>query len=164
MLTRIAIGTLVLLLLTACGDDGPNVPDPGTVASRLPSNLPSVPPLPSLPTSLPTSLPSDLPSVPTSLPSVSLPPGVTGMKQFISTVRARVPEVAKGRADAEIAAVGIAACTNLKAGRSADEIVTVTRSLGTLDAQAVDDATARELVKLAIDTMCPGEKDRVDEF
>jgi hypothetical protein len=42
--------------------------------------------------------------------------------------------------------------------------VAETRSLGTPDAEATDQATARELVKLAIDTTCPDQDRRVDEF
>jgi hypothetical protein len=79
-------------------------------------------------------------------------------------VRGKLPQVAAGRADAEITAVATRACQALAADRSADEIVAETRSLGTLDAEATDQATARELVKLAIDTTCLDQARRVDEF
>jgi hypothetical protein len=72
--------------------------------------------------------------------------------------------VAQGRGDAQIGAIGATACAALKARRPAGDVVALTRSLGTLDAEAIDEATARELVKLAIDTVCPDQAARVDEF
>lgn len=162
MRIRVALVALGLFALSACGDEGTNVPslpDPGTVASRLPTNLPS------LPTNLPTTLPPP-PSLPSNLPT-KLPtrlPGIEGMQKYTSTVKAQVPEAASGRTDAEIAAVGLQSCGLLKADRPAAEVIERTRSLGGLDAEAVDEATARELVKLAIDTICLDEKSRVDEF
>jgi hypothetical protein len=82
----------------------------------------------------------------------------------VAVVRARVPDVANGRTDAEIAAVARTACRNLARGTSADDVVAQAQSLGTLDAEATDQATARELVKLAIDTVCLDQARRVDEF
>jgi hypothetical protein len=75
-----------------------------------------------------------------------------------------VPDVAAGRTDAEIAAVARTACRDLAARRSADDVVAQAQSLGTADAEATDQATARELVKLAIDTVCLDQARRVDEF
>jgi hypothetical protein len=43
-------------------------------------------------------------------------------------------------------------------------VIAETRTLGTADAEATDEATARELVKLAIDTVCLDQAKRVDEF
>jgi hypothetical protein len=82
----------------------------------------------------------------------------------VRVVRARVADVAAGRTTAEIAAVAVRACVALRAGRPAEEIQAEARSLGTLDAEATDDATARELVKLAIDTVCADQAGRVDDF
>jgi hypothetical protein len=82
----------------------------------------------------------------------------------VAVVRAKIPEVARGRTNKEIAAVALRACVGLAAGRSADQIVAEAQSLGTVDATATDQATARELVKLAIDTVCPDQAARVDEF
>ena len=83
---------------------------------------------------------------------------------FVAAVRDRLPEIAADRRDEEIGDVARQACAGLAAGTDADRIVAGTRSLGTLDAEATDQATARELVKLAIDTVCPGQAGRVDEF
>jgi hypothetical protein len=82
----------------------------------------------------------------------------------VRVVRAKVPDVAAGRTTAEIAGIATAACRSLRAGRSAEQITAEARSLGTVDAEATDDATARELVKLAIDTTCLDQARRVDEF
>jgi hypothetical protein len=87
-----------------------------------------------------------------------------GLAGFVAVVRSRVPEVTLDRRDEEIEAVAQQACASLAAGKSADAIVDETRSLGTADAEATDQATARELVKLAIDTVCLDQRDRVDEF
>jgi hypothetical protein len=79
-------------------------------------------------------------------------------------VQARVPDVAVDRRDEEIGAIAQQACASLAAGKSAAALVAETRSLGTADAEATDQATARELIKLAIDTVCPDQDGRVDEF
>ena len=83
---------------------------------------------------------------------------------FVAVVRDKVPEVAAGRSDAEIQAVADAACADLAAGKDGDAIVDSTRALGTVDAEATDHVTARELIKLAIDTTCLDQARRVDEF
>jgi hypothetical protein len=91
-------------------------------------------------------------------------PSSGGTAEFVRVVRARVPEVAAGRTTAEIAAIASRACRSLRAGREAGAVQAEARSLGTLDGEATDDATARELVKLAIDTTCLDQASRVDEF
>ena len=92
------------------------------------------------------------------------PTGNGGTAEFVRVVRARVPDVAAGRSTAEIAAIATTACRSLRAGHPAEHISAEARSLGTLDAEATDDATARALVKLAIDTTCLDQAKRVDEF
>ncbi|GAA4966246.1 DUF732 domain-containing protein [Actinoplanes utahensis] len=84
--------------------------------------------------------------------------------RFVTVVKTELPAVAAGRTDQEIRAIGDTACDDLAAGGKADVIVATTRTLGTLDAEATDQATARELVKLAIDTICLDQSGRVDEF
>jgi len=83
---------------------------------------------------------------------------------FVDVVRAQLPDVAVDRRDEELRAVADQACAALADGTDGDEIVARTRSLGTQDAEATDQATARELIKLAIDTTCPDQDRRVDEF
>jgi hypothetical protein len=87
-----------------------------------------------------------------------------GMPAFVSAVQAKMPEIAVDRRDEEIEAIAQQACASLAAGTKADALVAETRALGTADAEATDQATARELIKLAIDTVCPAESDRVDDF
>jgi type IV pilus biogenesis protein CpaD/CtpE len=88
----------------------------------------------------------------------------TRMSEFPRIVRDKLPEIAAGRQDTELQAIADTACEGLAAKKSADAIVDVTRTLGTLDAEATDHVTARELVKLAIDTTCFEQRGRVDEF
>ncbi|MEV0898929.1 hypothetical protein [Actinoplanes sp. NPDC049802] len=88
----------------------------------------------------------------------------SGPSRFVLVVKAELPEVAQDRADSEIQAIADTACADLDAGRNSNEIIAVTRTLGTLDAEATDHVTARELIKLAIDTTCLDQAARVDEF
>ena len=107
------------------------------------------------------------PSPRTPAPSASTLTSATGnggTAGFVRVVRSKVPDVAAGRSTAEIAAIATTACRSLRLGRSANRITVDARSLGTLDAEATDEATARELVKLAIDTTCIDQAARVDEF
>ena len=92
------------------------------------------------------------------------PRTTAGAAGFVSVVRERVPEVAADRRDEEIEDIARRACASLAAGDDADAVVAETRSLGTMDAEATDQATARELIKLAIDTVCPDQDRRVDDF
>jgi hypothetical protein len=91
-------------------------------------------------------------------------PATAGTGSFVELVRAKLPEIATDRRDEEIQAIADTACAELGAGKEPDAIVAGTRSLGTLDAEATDQATARELIKLAIDTTCPDQSGRVDDF
>jgi hypothetical protein len=86
------------------------------------------------------------------------------VQRFVVVVRHELPDVAAGRTDAELTAVAATACEGLATGAGADNVTADAQSLGTLDAAATDPATARELVKLAIDTVCPDQAARVDEF
>jgi hypothetical protein len=89
---------------------------------------------------------------------------IAGAAGFVAVVRSKLPTVANDRRDEEISLIAEAACGGLAGGLTADQLVTETRSLGTDDATATDQATARELIKLAIDKVCPEEKKRVTEF
>lgn len=135
------VAAATALTLAGCGDDAGPAPAPvvtgGTTAAS--------------------------PAAPTD-PPAQQGTGAEPAAQFVSVVRDRVPEVAVDRRDDEIAAVAEQACASLADGTDADAIVERTRSLGTADAEAVDQATARELIKLAIDTVCPDQDRRVDEF
>jgi hypothetical protein len=135
------VAAATVLILAGCGDDpepatGP--PATGTTATGAPAA--------------------------TEEPSAQTGTGAEPAAEFASVVRDRVPEVAVDRRDDEIAAVARQACASLASGKEADALVDETRSLGTADAEATDQATARELIKLAIDTVCPEQSGRVDEF
>jgi hypothetical protein len=104
------------------------------------------------------------PAAATSAAPTKIVPTKVGANAFVSVVRARVPEVAAGRTDQEIQAIADTACADLTGGKDSDTIVDAARTLGTVDAEATDHATARELVKLAIDTTCLDQAPRVDEF
>jgi hypothetical protein len=95
--------------------------------------------------------------------SPSAPP-VVDDREFVTTVREALPEVAANRTDDEIAALATGICAGLAGGDPADDLVATTRSLNTADAEATDHATARELIKLAIDVACPEHAARVTEF
>lgn len=112
----------------------------------------------------PEEVPSPAGSTAPAAPSSRGPVAADGAATFVTTVQAKVPEVALDRREEEIAAIAQQACADLAAGKDADAVVAAARSLGTADAEAADQATARELVKLAIDTVCPDQSRRVDEF
>ncbi|MDI6102089.1 hypothetical protein QLQ12_26065 [Actinoplanes sp. NEAU-A12] len=139
----VAAVTVAVCVLAGCSDRAPEAPAATSAAAA--ATAPAAPA--------------------TSVAATAANPGTaSGPDGFVAVVRARLPEVAVDRRDEEIQAIADTACADLIAGRSADDIVTATRTLGTVDAEATDHATARELVKLAIDTTCFGERDRVDEF
>ncbi|HWS31931.1 MAG TPA: hypothetical protein VN408_04220 [Actinoplanes sp.] len=96
--------------------------------------------------------------------ATAAPSATTDPDSFVGVVRAQLADIAAGRTDREIQAIAATACADLTAGASGDDVVDVTRALGTTDAEATDHATARELIKLAIDTTCLDQAPRVDEF
>lgn len=176
-----ATAVVAIGLLSACsGGSGAGVA--GATLPPVPSagvSSPAVvvsPPVPSeVPTTLPTPPAASIAPLPTgstsptvSSPSPSTPLDATNaarrLAAFVAQVRAKVPDVAAGRGDPQIAAVATAACAGLAARVPADALVSLTRTLGTLDASATDRANARELIKLAIHDVCPSQAGRVDEF
>lgn len=145
------------LVLAGCTDDGPEsgAKTPSSVAATA-AGTAKVGDAP--PTTEPTTEPT---KKPTKKPTTEPAPAAGS---FVDVVREKLPEIAADRRDEEIQAIADTACAELGAGKKADAIVAGTRSLGTLDAEATDQATARELIKLAIDTTCPDQSRRVDEF
>lgn len=77
---------------------------------------------------------------------------------FVAVVQRELPGVAVDHRDEEIAALAEQACAALAAGRSAGAVVAGVRAFGT------DRASARELVRLAVGTVCPGQDRRIGEF
>lgn len=184
------LSAAAVLTLGACAgqpDNAPQDPTPGAVGTPVPSRersspsearspaQPSATPPPTTTsprTAVPPTRRTASPPADPAAPTTSAPPtpssrsggGGPATRTFVTVVRAQVPEVANGRTDAEIGAIAALACSALHQAQPADDVVSLTRSLGTLDAEATDQATARELVKLAIDTACIDEAARVDQF
>jgi ABC-type glycerol-3-phosphate transport system substrate-binding protein len=77
---------------------------------------------------------------------------------FVAVVQREVPGLAMDHRDEEIAAIAEQACAALAAGRSAGAVVAGVRTYGT------DRATARKLIRLAIETVCPEQDRRADDF
>jgi hypothetical protein len=79
----------------------------------------------------------------------------TPARSFVPAVRERLPEVAVDRRDEEIQAIADRACAALAGDQEAAEVLAATESRS---------ATARQLVRLAIDTTCPDQDRRIGEF
>ena len=148
LLTTTTALALAATTLAGCGSDDPVTPTAGATQ----------------PTAAPTSTAGGAPATPTDGQTSGAPAGADGSAGFVAVVRDKLPAVAADRRDEEIGTIAEEACAGLSGGRSADEVVAQALTLGTLDAEATDHATARELVKLAIDTVCPDQAKRVDDF
>ena len=167
-----AVAVVLALATTGCGDDEAepgNVPVPATSSAPAPAPGVSSSPV-SAQAQPPADEPAENPDVagtadPGADDNASAPDDAArGSGDFVSTVKAKLPQVAADRRDEEIALVAEQACAGLAAGLAGDQVTAETRTLGTQDAAATDEATARELVKLAIDVVCPNQAKRVDEF
>jgi hypothetical protein len=77
---------------------------------------------------------------------------------FVTAVRQDLPHLAVDRREEEIVALAEQTCTALAARRPADAVVGEVRAFG------ADGASARELVRLAITTVCPEQGRRAGEF
>jgi hypothetical protein len=145
------VAVVALCALSGC-DDGGSTETPSPTVSAAP-------------TQSPTTVAPATEAAGTTPPAVgTMPPAAGAAAEFVAVVRRELADVAAGRTDAELASVATTACQGLADGTSADDVTAAAQSLGTLDAEATDQATARELVKLAIDTACPAQATRVDEF
>jgi len=81
-----------------------------------------------------------------------------GPAGLVAVVQRELPGVSVDHRDEEIAALAQQACAALAAGRSADAVVAGVRTFGT------DRASARQLVRLAVGTVCPEQRRRINEF
>jgi len=159
------VAAVAVLILAGCGDDAEPaaVPAPTAASATVPTTATTT----SAPAATATATATATAGAPARTTAGTRPAPArtgTGPDGFVDAVRARVPEIAVDRRDEEIQAIAQQACASLAAGTDADALVAETRSLGTADAEATDQATARELIKLAIDTVCPDQSRRVDEF
>jgi hypothetical protein len=85
--------------------------------------------------------------------------GSRGLDGFVADVRSQVPQVAVDRRDEEIEEIAQQACPSLEADKKAAAVVTEVEEMA-----GVDKATADKLIKLAIETVCPAQHGRADEF
>jgi hypothetical protein len=157
MLTAGAALALTTTALTGCGTESTPVTAPpgATTPAPVPSQVPSV---------IASAEPDVSGEVDAVDPDEAPDDDVAGAAGFVALVRSKLPAVATDRRDEEITLIAEAACGGLAGGLTADQVVAETRSLGTEDADATDQATARELIKLAIDKVCPEEKKRATDF
>jgi hypothetical protein len=146
------LGAAVLLLaLGGCGD-GPEA-EPATVPVPVTSSAEAVP-----------SRPAVVASRSAGSQAAAAPAGATPQAaeerpaDFVGVVQRELPDLAMDHRDEEILALAEQSCAALAAGRSAGAVVAEVRTFGT------DRASARELVKLAITTVCPEQDRRSDEF
>jgi hypothetical protein len=133
-----------VLVLAACGDD-----------EAKPADVPAPVPVESTttPEAAATTTPAAATPARTTRTATTGPaaPAAGGLAAFVRVVQARTPEIALDRRDEEIEAIAQQACASLTAGKKAGALVAETRALGTADAEATD-------------TVCPDQRDRVDEF
>ncbi|MEU4624783.1 hypothetical protein AB0G04_33030 [Actinoplanes sp. NPDC023801] len=94
----------------------------------------------------------------------ALDPATAQTYAFVGVVREKLPELANGRGDDEIQAMADVICNALAKDAKGEDVVDATRSMGSRDGVPIDTATANEVIKLAIDTSCPGQAPRVTEF
>jgi hypothetical protein len=147
--TTTALALAATTTLTGCGADDPAAPTAG-------STQPTA--------AVPATTAGSASATPAEGETGGAPAGAGGSARFVAVVRDKLPDVAADRRDEEIGLIAEEACAGLSGGKSADEVVAQARTLGTLDAEATDHATARELIKLAIDAVCPDQAKRVDDF
>lgn len=153
--------TALLLALGGCGEEA--AAEPATVPVPATTSEAPPPPPAKLPVEAATSTPDPRRTTAPKLPPIEEVAG-TGTDVFVAAVQSRLPEIALDRRDEEIAEIAERACAALLAAEEADEIVAETRTLGTGRPKATDRATARELIRLAIDTVCPDQDRRIGEF
>ncbi|MEV6487741.1 hypothetical protein AB0M20_03740 [Actinoplanes sp. NPDC051633] len=150
----LAVPLAGVLMLAACADD-----------EAAPADVPASVPVESTPAATPEITATTTAAAKPARTAATERAGQGGgMAAFVAAVQAKMPEIAVDRRDEEIEEIAQQACASLAAGTKTDALVAETRALGTADAEATDQATARELIKLAIDTVCPAESDRVDDF
>jgi hypothetical protein len=152
MARRWLVAAVLLLALGGCGDEPAaepaTVPVPATsVADPVPSR-----PAATVGTTPKTAEPK------TAAPEAAAQAAGPGAAGFAAAVQRELPELVLDHRDEEIVALAEQTCAALAAGRSAGAVVAGVRTFGT------DRAHARQLVKLAIGTVCPDQDRRIGEF
>lgn len=160
MAKRWLMTVALLLALGGCGDEADA--EPATVP--VPATSSAAPADPAMVASSTPPRHAAATTVRTTKPGPVEEKTGTGIEGFVAVVQARMPEIAMDRRDEEIAAIAEQACASLADGKEAGRIVAETRTLGMGETKATDRAGARELIKLAIDTVCPDQDRRIYEF
>jgi hypothetical protein len=164
MAQRWLVAAALLVALSGCGDDADT--RPATVPAPATSSAAPTPSAPALAAGRHRAAPtatapgrSDPRPEPRSRRRADQPRAVAmGTSGFVAAVQHRLPEVAIDHRDDEIAEIAGQACTSLAAGEGARDVVADTERFGT------DKATAHQLIKLAIDNVCPDQDRRIEEF
>jgi ABC-type glycerol-3-phosphate transport system substrate-binding protein len=79
--------------------------------------------------------------------------------RFVARVRADYPGMTVDQRDEEIVAIADQTCTALASDTGSAAVVARVRELG-----APDDATARKLIRMSIDIVCPDQDRHVGDF
>jgi hypothetical protein len=155
MARRWLVAAVLLLTLGGCGDE-PEA-EPATVPVPATTSEAPVPASPSVIASRVAAAVSPARTAPRTTPKAvgrdRADPGA-----FVAVVQRTMPGLALDRRVEEIAALAQQECAALAAGRSATAVVTEVRTFGT------DRAGARQLIKLAVGTVCPEQDRRAGEF
>jgi hypothetical protein len=155
MTRRWLVAAVLLLTLGGCGDE-PEA-EPATVPVPVTTSDAPVPASPTVVASRVAVAASSVRTTPRTTPKAA-GRGRAGPAGFVTVVQRTMPGLALDRRDEEIAALAQQACATLAAGRSAAAVVAEVRTFGT------DRAGARQLIKLAVGTVCPEQDHRAGEF
>lgn len=151
MAGRWLVAAVLLVTLGGCGD-GPEA-EPATVPVPVTTSAAPVPASPSVLAGRASPARTAPRTTPKAVGRDRADPA-----EFVAAVQRTMPGLTLDRRDEEIAALAQQACAALAAGRSAAAVVTEVRAFGT------DRAGARQLIKLAVGTVCPGQVRRAGEF
>ncbi|GAA3919080.1 DUF732 domain-containing protein [Actinoplanes auranticolor] len=155
MARRWLVAAVLLVALGGCGDE-PEA-EPATVP--VPVTTSPVPASPSVVASRVAG--AAAPARTTAARTTPQTPRAAGWADpaaFVAVVQRTMPDLALDRREDELATLAQRACAALAAGRSPAAVVAEVRAFGT------DRAGARQLIKLAVDTVCPEQERRAREF
>jgi hypothetical protein len=153
MARRWLVAAVLLVALGGCGDE-PEA-EPATVPVPVTTSAAPLPASPSVVASRVAVAASPARTTPRATPKAA---GRTDPAAFVAVVQRTMPGLALDRREDELATLAQQACAALTAGRSAAAVVAEVRAFGT------DRAGARQLIRLAVDTVCPEQGRRAREF
>ena len=158
MARRWLVAAVLLVALGGCGDE-PEA-EPATVPVPATTSEAPVPASPSVVASrvAVAASPARTTAARTTPRTTPKAAGRADPAAFVAVVQRTMPSLALDRREDELVTLAQQACAALTAGRSAAAVVAEVRAFGT------DQAGARQLIKLAVDTVCPGQERRAREF